>query len=54
MDSKPVTYLYDERLRDIERSEHKKKMRGADQALKEIKTKYNRAKAFYEERLRDE
>lgn len=45
--------LYDERLRDIDRERHQKKMTKADQSLDQSKRKLQSARQLYEERLRD-
>jgi hypothetical protein len=56
--AKPVApaegVLYDERLRDIERTVHERKMARADMILGIAKRKIRSAQQLYEERLRDE
>jgi hypothetical protein len=54
MDNKPVTHLYDERLRDLERTEHKRKMVKADLILEQAKRKVESARRLYEERRKDD
>lgn len=50
---KPKMSVYEERLRDLDKTRHKQKMDKADAELKEHKERLESARRLYEERLRD-
>lgn len=45
--------MYEERLRDVERKRHERKMKMADHKLEAIKIKLHSAQQLYDERLKD-